>query len=104
MVRKPLSKSTNIHLILDNYPNCYILGYMIKHYTLENKPRFEMGEAISVDMATMGMPEYGILIGCVVGKTTTHILDQWMVDFGMKFPSYPYHVVSIIHTAIVDEK
>ena len=74
---------------------------MIKHYTLEDKPSFQMNESVTVDMATMGMPEYGLLNGRIVGKSINHILDHWLVDFNQCFPEYPYEVVAVIHTSFI---
>lgn len=74
---------------------------MIKHYTLEDRPLFKMNENVEVNMAMMGMPEFGILNGKIVGKSIEHVLDHWLVDFGRDFPRYPYNVVAVIHTAFV---
>jgi hypothetical protein len=77
---------------------------MIKHYTLENKPNFKDGDIVKVDMAKMGM-DMDIMEGKIVGKSISHILDMWLVEFDMQFiPTYPYKVVAIMHTAIIDEK
>lgn len=77
---------------------------MVKHYTLEDKPTFNMNEFVTVDMARMGMPEYGMLNGRIVGRSIEHIVDHWLVDFNQEFPTYPYEVVAVLHTAIVDER
>lgn len=75
---------------------------MIKHYTLEDKPEFIMNERVAVDMTVMGLSAYGILPGRIVGKSVTHVLDNWLVEFNQDFaPTYPYTVIAIIHTAFV---
>lgn len=75
---------------------------MIEHYTLTDKPSFKMNQRVTVDMAVMGLPEYGILPGRIVGKSLEHILDFWLVEFNQDFaPMYPYTVVSVLHTAFV---
>ena len=77
---------------------------MIKHYTLENKPVFKDGEIVKVDMSKMGM-DMDIMTGKIVGKSMSHIIDLWLVEFGIQFiPTYPYKVVAIMHTAIIDDK
>lgn len=75
---------------------------MIKHYTLENKPKFFDGQEVKVDMERMGCPTFGILEGVVVGLGTSHVIDQWLVKFDCEFPSYPFKVLSVMHTAILD--
>lgn len=82
---------------------------MIKHYTLENKPTFKDGELVKIDMSCFGYPTGyptgDIRIGKVVGKGMTHIIDYWLIEFENDFvPTYPYKVVQIQHTFIVDEK
>jgi hypothetical protein len=75
---------------------------MIKHYTLTDKPSFKMNQRVSVDMAVMGMPDYGILPGRIVGKSVEHVLDNWLVEFNRDFgPTYPYTVIAILHTAFM---
>jgi hypothetical protein len=76
----------------------------MKHYTLENKPNFKDGEIVRVDMSKMGM-DMNIMEGEIVGKSFSHVIDMWLVEFGIQFiPTYPYKVVAIMHTAIIDEK
>jgi len=75
----------------------------MKKYTLENKPNFKYGDMVSVDMKVMGS-DVGILTGKIVGKGSEHIIDMWLIEFDRDFsPTYPYKVVSIIHTAIIVE-
>ena len=77
----------------------------MKHYTLENKPEFKDGDKIKVDMHCMGYPKNDIRIGIIVGKGMTHVIDHWLVQFDSDFsPTYPYKVVQIQHTFIIDEK
>ena len=76
----------------------------MKYYTLENKPNFKDGEIVEVDMSKMGM-DMENMKGKIVGKSTSHIIDMWLVEFDMQFiPTYPYKVVAIMHTAIIDNK
>jgi hypothetical protein len=76
---------------------------MIKRYTLENKPKFKDGDLVLVDMDVMGTAPLGILRGKIVGKGTEHIIDMWLVEFEQNFaPTYPFKVVSIIHTAFIE--
>ena len=81
---------------------------MIKRYTLEKKPTFNDGDVIDVDMSVMGADKLGIMRGKVVGKVSDHIIDQWIVDFGQSlnsdknFSLYPFKVLAVIHTAILD--
>jgi hypothetical protein len=81
---------------------------MIKRYTLENKPTFKDGDEVDVDMGVMGASDLGIMRGKVVGKVSDHIIDTWIVDFGQSlnkdknFSTYPFKVVGVIHTAIVE--
>ena len=74
---------------------------MIKTYKLEDpKPTFKDGDTVIVDMSVMGGG--GLLAGTVVGKGSEHIIDMWLVQFKRNFaPTYPFKVVSVIHTAIV---
>lgn len=75
---------------------------MITHYTLENKPAFKNGELVMVDMECFGFPPE-IREGEIVGKATTNIIDTWLIRFGKEFgPTYPYNVVVVQHTFIVD--
>ena len=75
---------------------------MIKHYTLENKPKFKMNEQVAVDMRVMGMNECGILTGRIVGKGSENVVDTWLVEFNQDFsPTYPFRVVSVLHTAFL---
>ena len=84
--------------------------FMIRHYTLENKPSFNDGDEIDVDMSVMGAKSLGVMKGKVVGKASDHIIDMWIIDFGMSlnedknFSMYPFKVLNVIHTAIVDNK
>ena len=83
-----------------------------KRYTLENKPNFMDGEMVEVELACFGftpesLKEYvlpPILTGKIVGKALDHIIDHWLIEFGRHFPSYPYKVVSVPHTFILNEK
>jgi len=78
---------------------------MIKHYTMENKPTFEDGEMVKVDMNCLGYPEGDIRYGKIVGKGMTHVIDHWLIEFENDFaPTYPYKVVQIQHTFIIDEE
>jgi hypothetical protein len=70
-------------------------------YTLEDKPDFFDGELVDVDMSEFGLPPE-ILTGKIVGKASTNIVDNWLVEFPRAFPpSYPYQVVSTPHTFIL---
>lgn len=76
---------------------------MIKHYTMFNKPDFKDGQEVNVDMSVMGS-DAGILTGTIVGKNFTNIIDTWLIQFDRNFaPSYPFKVVPIMHTAIIEE-
>ena len=75
------------------------------HYTLENKPNFKDGDWVKVDMSCFGYPTNDLRDGKIVGKGMTHIIDQWLILFNDDFhPTYPYKVVSVQHTFIVDEE
>jgi hypothetical protein len=81
---------------------------MIKHYTLQDRPpNFKDGDEVLVDMSVMGAAELDLMSGKVVGKASEHIIDYWIVDFGMSlnkdknFSCYPFKVLSIPHIAIV---
>lgn len=76
---------------------------MIKTYTLEDpKPNFKYGTAVEVDMAHLGSPSLGVLMGRIVGKGSAHIIDFWLVEFHRDFaPTYPYRVFSVPHVAIL---
>ena len=76
----------------------------MKKYTIENKPDFVDGERVSIDMSCFGFPPK-IALGKVVGKSFTHIIDNWLIEFDEK-PStvYPFKVVPVPHTFIIDEK
>ena len=82
-------------------PNMVYNVGMIKTYTLEDpKPTFKDGELVIVDMSVMGSK--GLLAGTVVGRGMEHVIDFWYVQFKKNFaPTYPFKVVSVIHTAIV---
>lgn len=75
---------------------------MIKRYTLENKPILKYGDWVKVDMSFFGS-ELGIMSGKIVGKSMTHIIDNWLVEFDQDFaPTYPYKVFTVPHVAIVE--
>ena len=77
---------------------------MIKRYTIENKPMFKYGDLVTVDMSFFGSDE-GFLMGKIVGKSMTHIIDNWLVEFGKSFaPTYPYMVFTVPHVAIVESE
>lgn len=74
-------------------------------YTLENKPDFKDGEIVKVDCSMWGMGSTEIKIGKIVGKSTTHIIDIWLVEFdGCLSESYPFRTAAIQHTFIIDEE
>jgi hypothetical protein len=75
----------------------------MQRYTLENKPEFKYKDRVFVDMECFNMPDLGIIEGTIVGKAMTHIIDFWLIDFHRTFPLYEYPVVSVIHTAIIEE-
>ena len=76
----------------------------MKYYTLENKPVFKDGEIVKVDMFKMGM-DMDIMTGKIVGKSMSHIIDLWLVEFdGCLSESYPFRTVAIQHTFIIDEE
>lgn len=74
----------------------------VNHYTLEEKPDFKDQQPVKVDMAFFGS-DAGVLQGKIVGKSTTHIIDYWMVEFPSAFPMYPFKVLNVPHVAIVKE-
>jgi hypothetical protein len=81
----------------------------MKLYTIENRPQFTDGQPVEVDMTCFGFPKSTfngnptIFTGRVVGKAVSNIIDQWLIEFATAFPpTYPYHVVSVPHTFIVD--
>lgn len=79
---------------------------MTNRYTLENKPNFYDGEIVEVDMSCFGIQiDEGsdILTGRVVGKSITGIVDQWLIEFAREFRLYPYKVVSVPHTFILQK-
>jgi hypothetical protein len=76
----------------------------MKRYTLENKPTFHDGEEVEVDMEVLGSLFPKILKGRVVGKSTEHIIDIWLVEFDQTFELYPYRVVAVPHIAIIEKK
>ena len=83
-------------------PNVVYNVGMIKRYTMEEKPCFKDGDQVLVDMAVMGSAPLGIMKGTIVGKGSEHVIDMWLVQFEKNFaPTYPFKVVSVIHTAIV---
>ncbi len=74
----------------------------MKKYTIENKPSFKDQERVMVDMSCFGFPSE-ILEGKIVGKSFTHVIDNWLVEFPRRFPpEYIYSVVPVPHTFIVD--
>ena len=77
---------------------------MIKHYTLEDKkPVFHDGDYVIVDLGRM-TGAGGLLPGKIVGRTSEHVIDHWMVQFKEDFGvTYPFRVVSVFHTAIVKD-
>ena len=77
---------------------------MMKTYTLTDpKPEFKDGETVLVDGRVLGLGnDAGIEVGTIVGKGSEHIIDMWLVRFNRNFaPTYPFKVVSVIHTAII---
>ena len=76
---------------------------MNKRYTLENKPTFRNGEMVDIDMRCFGFSP-GIERGRIVGKSVTNVVDHWLVEFDHDFsPTYPYKVVSVQHTFILQK-
>lgn len=70
----------------------------MKRYTLGNKPNFKYREIVKVDISCFGGPSHGIESGIIVGKTTTHVIDTWLVEFSHDFsPAYPFRVVGVPH-------
>lgn len=64
------------------------------------KPSFRYGQAVDVDMSTLGSD--GLRIGKVVGKGSEHVIDMWLIEFATSFgPTYPYNVLSVPHTSIL---
>jgi hypothetical protein len=75
----------------------------MKKFTLENKPTFDDGDIVKIDMNGFGLPPE-IRSGKIVGKGMTNIIDIWYIEFENMFgPTYPYKVVGIPHTLILDE-
>ncbi len=72
----------------------------MKHYAMDQKPNFKDGEVVLVDMFMLGS-DAGILSGKVVGKSSIHAIDMWMIQFDTCFPTYPYKVLNVPHTAII---
>jgi hypothetical protein len=75
----------------------------MKTYTIyDKKPEFKYGDSILVDMSCFDFPP-SVEVGRVVGKGTTNLIDQWLVEFSHDFnPTYPYRVLSVPHTFIVN--
>lgn len=77
---------------------------MNRTYTLmDPKPTFKDGDKVMVDMSVMGMGQDAPLLeGTIVGKGSEHVIDMWLIQFDRDFaPTYPFKVLSVIHTAIV---
>lgn len=92
--------------VLTSYNYCVRIIKIMKTYTLENKPNFKYGDYVKIDMSGFLGKEYknSIENGIIVGKPITHIIDQWLVCFDHDFsPTYPYRVVSVPHTFILEE-
>ena len=78
---------------------------MTKFYTLENKPNFKNEETVWVDFSKFNGGEEHVIIGEIVGKGSTHIIDYWLINFGTDhafYNNYPYPVISVPHTFIVE--
>lgn len=75
---------------------------MIEHYKIEDpKPDFKYGDVVLVDMAVLHGKEE-VLMGKIVGKGSVNVIDFWLVEFEKDFaPTYPYRVMSVIHTAFI---
>jgi hypothetical protein len=75
----------------------------MKHYTIENKPIFIQDQLVAVDMACFGFPMEKICVGKIVGKSFTHVIDNWLVEFDDSFgPTYPFKVIPVPHTFILE--
>lgn len=75
----------------------------MKRYTLENKPDFIYGQKIKIDMSFFGISNE-IFEGKIVGKSFIHVIDTWLVEFEGDFsPTYPFKVLGVPHTAILQE-
>jgi hypothetical protein len=74
----------------------------MKHYTMMNKPNFNDQQKVKVDLDFFGS-DAGILEGKIVGRSMIHAIDMWMVEFPSHFPTYPFKVLNVPHTAIIDE-
>jgi len=77
---------------------------MTKCYTLENKPEFVNGQEVDVDMLKLTGSLNGTKRGKVIGKSSTHVVDMWVIDFGEVFSEvYLYQAVAVPHVCIVAE-
>lgn len=83
---------------------------MIVTYDLEDDPKFEYGQEVSVDLSKLTGESQGFVYsnknilgsGKIVGCAGGSLIKLWLVDFGQNFSdTYPYHVVSIPHIFIV---
>jgi hypothetical protein len=73
----------------------------MKHYTIENHPEFKDREQILVDFGQFGFPGR-VETGKVVGKSTSYIIDYWMVEFPFVISDYyKFKVLNIPHTSII---
>jgi hypothetical protein len=70
---------------------------------MEHKPNFKDQEIVKVDMSRLGS-DGGVVNGKIVGKSVVHVIDFWLIEFASHFPSYPYKVLAVPHTAIINEK
>lgn len=82
----------------------------MKHYTMENKPKFKYGEMVKVDMAHSGFPQDEVWEGRIVGFSFSYenVIDMWIIDFektiaAEKFKDYQYKSIVIPHVAIINE-
>jgi hypothetical protein len=75
----------------------------MKKYSMENKPSFADQEKVLVDMSCFGFSDK-ILEGKIIGKSFTHVIDNWIIQFDCQFaPTYPYSALPVPHTFIIDQ-
>ena len=77
---------------------------MIKRYTIENRPIFKDGDKVKIDASCFGYTDNSILSGKIVGLAYKNAIDLWIVELN-EYPhkTYPFKVLCVQHTFIIDE-
>ena len=61
----------------------------------DNKPRFADGDRVQF---TIDGDVTRLFLGTVVGISTQHVIDHWIVLLDERMPAWPYRAITVQHT------